>query len=442
MSSTGDLRAQPGMARLAVVIPAAMIGMLGSQLRTYALPLYFPARALPPAAWETYFFYVMFSWLFASTAAGFLASRLGERRVWALGLGVSAALCVWLIVLPLSDVRPLAAVAVAGVFAGCAQSFAWVGGISLVQKVPVALKGRANGLFLGTIAVAGMAAPILGRFLVEWSAGTATPTGRDFVGVLVAYGVLSATAGTLIILGAEHKKGATTDGVSLVPPKNASTLRQTLRLLRSPHYLALGIPVGLLAGALFAATNVYRAYRAADPAIALRVGSEDHGWAALSVVAFAMQMVGSLLVSRLAGRRASHFVAAALLAIFALLSAACGWAPDVAAFFVFSALFEIMRQVARWLNSGYVSEHMPEEQQSASIGFTVTLSGLGAWGFLAVMRAIQSPDLPGFSASLPFYVAAAVGLAGAAILVVAGSLHRRERAGAPLSQGRGEDDAG
>ena len=424
-SQNGDTHA--GTANLSVVISAGAIAALGSHLTAYALPLYFPARALAEAAWETYVFYSMLSWLFASTLAGLAASRIGERRVWAVGLALSAALAAWLIFLPLGHVRPLAAVAVGGLMAGVANGFGWVGSVSLVQRVPRARKGLANGLFLATFGVAGIVAPVMGRTLIAWSARGEAPAGRDFMPLLVGHGILSLVAGALVILRAERSAGGRDERSEPGGTQRAS-LSASLRLLRSQHYLALGIPLGVCSGAVFAATNAYRAYRAAAPGIALRVGAEDHGWAALMVLAFAMQLVGSVVISRLAGKKASYYVVALLLAGFALMSIGSGWAPTAIAFCIFSGLFEIMRQVARWMETGFISEHMPEEQRAASIGFTATLSSLGAWGFLAVMRLIQSPDSPGFSTSLPFHLAGAVGLTGAAILLVSGFVSSRNRA--------------
>lgn len=416
------------MARLGVVISAAAIAALGSHLTAYALPLYFPARALAEAAWETYVFYTLLSWVVASTLAGLAASRIGERRVWAFGLFLSAVAAAWLIFLPFCHVRPLAAVAVGGLMRGLANGFGWVGGVSLVQRAPRARKGLANGLFLATFAVAGIAAPVVGRAVVAWSARGEAPTGRDFVPLLVGHGILSLVAGALVMLRAERPAGADDQSVRETDSRKRASLRASLGLLWSRHYLALGIPLGLCSGAVFAATNAYRAYRAADPGIALRVGAEDHGWAALMVLVCIMQLVGSIVILRLAGKKASYYVVALLLAGFALMSVGSGWAPTAMTFCVFSGLFEIMRQVARWMETGFISEHMPDEQRAASIGFTATLSSLGAWGFLAVMRLIQSPGSSGFSTSLPFYLAGAVGLTGAAILLVSGFVKSRQRA--------------
>ena len=50
------------------------------------------------------------------------------------------------------------------------------------------------------------------------------------------------------------------------------------------------------------ATNVYRPYRVRDPQIGLIVGAQDHGWAALEVTGYVMQLAGGLLLGLIAGK--------------------------------------------------------------------------------------------------------------------------------------------
>jgi MFS family permease len=124
------------------------------------------------------------------------------------------------------------------------------------------------------------------------------------------------------------------------------------------------------------------------------------------------------LIGLIAGKKASGWVAALILGSFALFGLGIGLAPNAVMLFAFSALFEIVRQFMRWIQTGYVSEYVSEEQRSPAIGFSVTLSGIGSWAFNLATRTLQSPDSPGFSSALPFQIAAVLGFIGTFFLIV------------------------
>jgi MFS family permease len=131
-----------------------------------------------------------------------------------------------------------------------------------------------------------------------------------------------------------------------------------------------------------------------------------------------MQLVGGLLIGLIAGKKNSGWMAVLVLGSFAACGLGIGLAPNAAAMFAFSALFELIRQFMRWIQTGYVSQFVSEEQRSPAIGFSVTVSGIGSWAFNLLARMLQSPDSPGFSSGLPFQLAAAMGFAGTALLVI------------------------
>ena len=71
----------------------------------------------------------------------------------------------------------------------------------------------------------------------------------------------------------------------------------------------------------------------------------------------------------------------------------------------------------RWAQTGYISEHMPEKDRSIAIGTSTTMSGIGAWTFMSLMRYIQTPGTSGFSSKLPFIIAAGLGSLGVLMLI-------------------------
>jgi len=189
-----------------------------------------------------------------------------------------------------------------------------------------------------------------------------------------------------------------------------------VQLIRSWPYLLLVLPLSLLAGPPFQAMNVYLPYRVAEPAIGLIWQGQDHGWVAVRVTSYAMQLLGGVLLGLVAGRRAPRSVAAAFLAALVLCGLGTGLAPGPTSIFACVAVFEVMRQFLRWLQTGYVAESVPPDQRDAAISVSVLLSGLGSSGFLLLLRRLQSPDTPSFAPAPPFRLAGAIGLTGVLLL--------------------------
>ncbi len=415
-SAADEQTALAGTARLPIVVLVALCAFLAQSLLHYALPLFFEAKGMARVSWETWSYYEIIAWLFGPPLAGLLAARLGERMAWSLGMAGYALVGGLVFILPPTGPGADASLGGAGFCYGLSSALIWVGGISLAQNVPGHRKGLSNALIMTSLGAGSILGPLLGRFLVRWSAGGEATAAPHFYSSLGLYSAVSLVGGLMIFGFGQYRGGWERRTGS------QSSWRQNLELLRDRRYLTLIICLSLLGGPVFQATNVYRPYRARDPEIGLIVGAQDHGWAALEIANYVMQLLGGILIGLLAGKKAALWMAALMLAAFAACGAAIGVAPSAAVLFVFSAIFELIRQFMRWVQTGYVSEHVSEFQRPSAIGLSVTCSGIGSWAFNLLTRTLQSPDDPGFSSSLPFYIAAALGLTGAALLLAAANL--------------------
>lgn len=409
-----------GTARLPVVVSVALSAFLAQSLLHYVLPLYFEGRGLPRVSWETWSYYEIVAWLFGPPLAGFLAGRLGERIAWSFGMFGCAWVGLLVALVPSSGVLVGPALGVTGLTWGVTSALIWVGGISLAQNVPENRKGLSNGLIMTSLGAGSIAGPVIGRTLVALSSGGAAPTGADFHSSLTLFSALSVGGGLLMAAMGQY------------PGRQAgkashSTLRHGFALLKDRKYLLLVVSLSLLGGPVFQATNVYRPYRARDPEIGLIVGAEDHGWGALEISNYVMQLVGGGLIALVARGRMGLRRAALIPAGFAGCALGIGIAWNAPLLFTFSVGFEILRQFMRWIQTGYVAEHLSGPQRAAGIGLSVTLSGVGSWLFNLITRQLQSPDSPSFSSGLPFYIAAAVGAAGAFLLALVGERARASR---------------
>ncbi|MFN0166223.1 MAG: MFS transporter [Bryobacteraceae bacterium] len=403
-----------GTARLPVVVAVALSAFLAQALLHYTLPLFFEAKGMARVSWETWSYYEIIAWLFGPPLAGLLAGRLGERVAWSLGMAGYALVGGLVFVLPSSGAAADSALGAAAFCYGVASALIWVGGISLAQNVPDRQKGLSNALIMTSLGAGSIAGPLIGRWLVGLSAAGQSPQSPHFYPSLAVYSLFSVMGAVLILGFGQH------GGTSTSPRRDSrSSWRQSLALLKDGRYLTLIITLSLLGGPVFQATNVYRPYRARDPEIGLIVGAQDHGWAALEVTNYVMQLLGGILIGLLAGKKAALWMAALMLAAFSACGAAIGAAPSAIPLFAFSAVFELIRQFMRWVQTGYVSEYVSERQRPSAIGLSVTCSGLGSWAFNLLTRNLQSPNEPGFSSSLPFYIAACIGLTGALVLFVA-----------------------
>lgn len=410
-----------GTARLSVVTATALISFLLQTLLIYTLPLYFPARNLPPSAWETWGAYAIVSWLFTPVFAGMLAKRIGERRVWAIGLLINTIVMLWLVFLPARRIDVNFTVGFVAILSGVSAALVWISGMSLVQNVVDSNRGRANSLFMISLGVGSIAGPVIGRLMLAVFRTDGSPSLIGFTAILWTGVILSLAGSFIIYFRGEHPHPAGTH-----PPFRAiSTIMDDLRLFKSPRFLLMVIPIGLLAGPVFQAANVYVAYRAKDPNIGLIIHSQDHGWVALQITGYAMQLIGGFLLRFVAGKKASHYIAAGFLTAYALCTIGIGLAPDAVSLIACVALFEISRQLMRWLQTGYISEHVPQNQRSAAIGACVMISGLGATGFMLFSRHLQSPDSANFSSTTPFLIAGSLTLFGVAILLIGGHKYLR-----------------
>ncbi|MFH0966010.1 MAG: MFS transporter [Planctomycetota bacterium] len=419
-----SVQGQGTSVRLSVAIPVALLGSWATALLRYALPLYFAARSLPNSAWETWSFYSLPAWIVAAPVAGVLGHRVGERRLWSASLAAGALLSLWLIFLPFSDRWPVGIVGVGALVMSATAASNWVAGVSLFQTVPARSRGWSNSAMLAAYGVGAILGPILGSLLLRWSAGPQIPVAADFFPILGVFaGMAALCALAMFRWGERGNRGAAPAGAQGPP---SSSRHRNLRLLRSARYLSLVIPLSLLAGPIFTANNAYLVYRAHEPRIGLIVGSQDRGWGALQIVSFAAQLAGSLVLVPLAGRKISVHRAAVFVALFALACLGIGLAPGARLLFLSAAVFEVGRQFTRWVQTGYVSEHFTDSERTLVIAFSVSLSCTGSFAFMLVMKAVQSPDAPGFHSALPFFVAAGIGLAGAALLSL-----RRETLASP-----------
>lgn len=414
MSSQPDLA---GTARLRIVSLAAGLSFLCSSLLEYALPLYFPAAGLPDSAWERWGTRSIFAWMCGPAIAALVASRIGERRAWALGLLCYVVLPGILYAIPLAGPWSLYVLDLAALWYGSVAALIWIGGISLAQIVPHRRKSLSNASTMTAVALGAAVAPQIGRLLVGSGTEAAGARAADFHGLLVFYPGVAAIGSMLVLLWGQ-RIGHPDDPATPEADQTHASLRSAPALLRSKRFLATMLALGLLTGPVFQATNVYRAYRAAEPHIGLIVGSADRGFSLLQSAGYAGQLLGGLLIGLLAGRQANRVTGALILGAFTLCQLATGIAPNAVVLIVSAGLFEMMRQLIRWSQTGFISELVPQEQRAPAVSMTVMLSGLGGWLFMLLSRALQTPDTPHFSSALPFLIATASGVLGVVLLLL------------------------
>jgi len=404
----------PGAARLPVVIAGSLIGFFTQSLMAYLGPLYFPAQGLPKNAWETWGFYGVLAWVLGSPLAGALGNHLGERATWALGLITYIAGVAIVLFLHGQGTLTMAGLSIAAALIGIAGALIWVGSISMTQAVPAERRRLANSLMMASMGLGATLAPLAGNLLIRLSGHLwGTTGGRPFyLPFLVLIG-FSAACAVLLWGWGQYPRGK----ADAAPGGGISWLA-ALSIARTPVFLWIILPLSLMSSMLFQATNIYLPYRAGDGHIGLIQGSADHGWAMLTTLGYGAQLVGGLLVGLLAGKRLSIRIAGLILAAFAAFSLGIGFAPSALWLFAAVTLFEMTRQFVRWLQTGYVSELVPEGVRPTAIGLSVMLSGVGGVLFTFVMRRLQSPNAPTFQSWLPFVIAAGIGLLGTGWLLV------------------------
>jgi MFS family permease len=399
-----DTRA--GTPRIGLVFGIALVNYLSHALIRYSTPLYFSALEYPRDAYETFSFYWLVAFIAGSTLSGLLASRFDERNVWSAGVAGFAGLGLLLIAIPGYWVVPFA-----GLLYGITAAAQWVGAMALVQTAESGRRGRANALLMIALGGGSFLGAPLGAALLNWTSG-GEPVPGDFLPLLWFHTVICIGAAVLIRAVARHPGPVHRERVE-------ENWRTNFSLLRMPRYLAMVIPLSLMGGPVFQTVNIYLPYRAEAEEIALKVGAVDQGWSMLLTAGYGMQFLGGLFIIVIAGKKAGPLMAAAVLGGYAACSLGIGLSNHVYGVVVFTALFEFLRQLMRWSQTGYITEHMPIELRGPAIGFSTTLSGLASTLFATVMRNLQSPDSPEFSSSLPFFVGGSIGLAGAVLLLIA-----------------------
>jgi MFS family permease len=401
---SGDARA--GTPRLGLVFGLALANYLSHALIRYSTPLYFSALDYPKDAYETFSFYWLVAFIAGSTFSGLLASRFDERNVWSSGVAGFAGLGLLLIFIPGYWMVPFA-----GLLYGITAAAQWVGAMAFVQTAAPGKRGWANALLMIALGGGSFVGAPLGAAILNWTS-SGDPTPGDFFPMLWFHTALCLAGALLIRIVARHPGTVRRQRVE-------ENWKTNFSLLRMPRYLAMVIPLSLMGGPVFQTVNIYLPYRAEAPEIALKVGAVDQGWSMLLTTGYGMQFLGGLFIMLIAGKRAGALMAAAVLGGYAVCSLGIGLSDYVYGVVIFTALFEFLRQLMRWSQTGYITEHMPIELRGPAIGFSTTLSGLSSTLFATLMRNLQSPDSPDFSSSLPFVVGGSIGLAGAVLLLIA-----------------------
>lgn len=418
-------------ARLPAVGFVALGSFLFSSILEYSLPLYFAALPdFPRGIWADLVAWQVAPWCFAPILAGLLARRYGERRVWAGALIGQALVPLILAMYPRPVIVPSLAF-----WSGFTGALMWVGGVSLAQLVPPKQKGFSNGLIMTALGIGSLVGPLVGRailwndqigelyrggglrdiglFLADIIKPQNDPALASFK--LIFWLLVGTTLVNAVVIGLWGQRPGRWRGES-TNQNWQQTARDLKRLIAEPRYWALVGALCMCGGPLFQATNQFLRYRAED--VGLIVGSQDRGWIVLHLIRMSMWVVGGAAVGLLAGRRAGGIVAAVLLGAFAAASAGIGLADTSRALFAAVIFFEFVRQFMRWSHAGYMAEQMPSDLRATAIGGAIAVAGISSTIFGFAANNLASPSSPSFYSPEPFYVAAALGVAGAAGLLI------------------------
>ncbi len=391
----------PGSARLSIVVPVAIISFFYAAVLDYALPLYFSAlsaadQAYPADLWSQLSKYQIAPWIIGPIVGGLLARRYGERLIW------SAALLGQFfipLVLAFGPAAPL--IPVIALWQGVTSALMWTAGISLVQMVAPAKRGLANGLMMSALGVGSVFGPLGGRLLLyrhelsalvwdgNWSVWaarlasfapmTTSPQVAEFQIIFMILAASTLFCGLLVGLWGQHQGRFEQEPIS----DWRRTLHDVGRLARIHRFWLLALTICLLGGLPLQASNQFLPYRAED--LGLTNGAQDTGWIWLQLLRTLMWLPGGVAVGYFAGRRAGGVVAAALIAAAALAALAIGLSGNGGQLFASVAVFEFARQFVRWLETGYLAEHMPGDLRATAIGCALAVAGLGStlFGWLA-----------------------------------------------------------
>lgn len=446
----GDARLA-GTARLAVVVPVALLCFFYISILDYAIPLYFSALSaaaaerggtFPADIWSKVVLYQVVPWIVGPVLAGLCARRYGERAVWCAAL--LGKVCVPLILLYHPDP---AVIKLLAFWQGFTGALMWIAGVSLIQMVPADRKGISNAMLMTALGVGSLIGPVAGRILLyrrelatltDWGTPLArlfnfepmamTPTVADFRVVLLLLTVTTLCCGVAIGLWGQRRGRFEHD----LPPGWDQTIRDFAYLSRNARFWALVVTLCVLGGAVFQAQNQYLPYRAED--LGLKSGAADHGWIWLNLLKTLMWIPGGAAVALLAGKRASGLAGVAMLGTFSLALLGVGQSGAAWQMFVTVAVFEFVRQFMRWSHAGYLSEHLPGNLRSTAIGLAISFAGLGSVIYGWAVEEIWTPGDAGFSSQRPFQVAAVLGLIGAAGLLVFDRIHPIRTQEAPPPQ--------
>jgi len=434
--STVKLEFDPhaGTARLAVVVPVAVLSFVYLSSLEYALPLYFGALreaarlkggSFPVDIWSKLVKYQIVPWIVGPVLAGLLARRYGERAVWCGALIGKSIVPIVLALWPQPHVIMMLAL-----WQGLTGAVMWIAGVSLIQMVTPDRKGLSNGLMMASLGAGSVLGPLGGRALLyrvelfgritegDWTglfsrlfsftATTSTPGVADFR--LILWLLTATTLASALFMGLWGQRPGRFDRGET--PDWNRTIRDLGRLAEMPKFWALVIALCVLGGPVFQSSNQFLPYRAED--LGLKVGAEDHGWIWLQLLKTLMWIPGGLAVGLLAGRRAPATAAIAMLACFSMAALGIGQSTHQWQLFFCVAMFEFVRQFMRWSHAGYLSEHMPSDLRATAIGSAITFAGLGStiygWG----ADYLWNPDAAGFQSSQPFLAAAVLGVIGTA----------------------------
>ena len=309
--STGSAKnSMSGTARLVVAVPVAVASFFYTNILEYSLPLYFDALQVPNDTWSNLVKYKVAAWIIGSASAGLLSRRYGERWVWSAALLGKVVVILGLIYYP----TPLMII-VLSVWQGLTGALMWIAGVSLIQMVPEARKGLSNGLIMVSVGVGAVFGALIGRALIyadelkpflsqgdlagigsrlfNFTTLTSTPVVSDFL--MIFWLLMLTSIGSAIAIALWGQRPGRFQREE--PADWSRTFEDVGQLIRNPTFWALAIPLALLGGPVFQASNQFLPYRAEE--LGLKHGSEDQGWIWLQLLKTIMWIPGGAAVASL-----------------------------------------------------------------------------------------------------------------------------------------------
>lgn len=437
-----------GTARLWIVAPVVVMAFFYFGFLDYFLPLYFGAleeRAkaagdhFPADMWSKYQCYLVSVWIICPFLAGLVSRRYGERRVWSFAQLALLPVTLLLLYCPTPLMIPVLAA-----WIGVGAVLVWVGGISLVQVVHPDRKGLANAIMMVGLATGSLLAPICGRAMLYWREldvyvrknnwsdfwlsvlslrePTIVPGVDDCRSILWLLTFVTLLCGILIGLWGQRPGRFQHE----LPPDWGQTVRDLGRLARDRKFWILVLSISFLGGTIFQGANQFLPYRAEE--LGLKQGAADIGWVWLNLLKTLIWIPGGFAVGMLAGRKAGAMVGALMLGGFAVGAFGMGISDTGWQLFVSVAVLELCRQFMRWGQSGYLSEHLPDDLRATVIGCSVAISGLSGTMFAWIANYSWNPAM---SSAYPLFAACACGAIGCVALLV---FNRFEPVGEPTTR--------